>query len=249
MLLRRAMVASLLPLAACASGGPTDGGDPGEVVAARILPSPLPNLMIGQTVQLRLETRTRSGGQYQATTASWTLTEGSGTITSTGVLAAARSGTVTGDLLGARAEARFTVLPFPEFHPATGAWRVTRWIRTATPGGESFDLLLGGYQAVTLAMAPVDQGLAWGRVQADGTDPRGGAQRSRGTVIAVHPDRLSILLLPDAGSQFPLALEEAWVRWELQGNTLRLIQTDATSSWRFPSGLVRNTQDLIELAR
>ena len=239
----------MLALASCAAD-PADQGDGDQVVTARILPAPLPDLLIGETVQLRLETLTRGGERLQTTTAEWSLTEGSGTITATGVLTAARSGTVAGSQLGARAQASFTVLPFPEFHPLKGTWRVARWIRSPVSGEfPGFDLLGSGYRDLTLTLAAVDEGLLYGTVRVDGTDGAGMVQRASGTVIASVPDRLRLLLLPDANSRFPLVLEEAWFRWELQGNTLRLIQIDETSAWRFPSGLVRNTQDLIELAR
>lgn len=250
MLLRRTIVASLLPLGACGSGSPADGGDPHEIVAAGILPSPLPDLMIGETVQLRLETRTRGGEALQTTTADWSLTDGSGTISPTGVLTASRSGTVAGAQGGARAEARFTVLPFPESHPVGGTWQVTRWIRSPVSGEfPGFDLLASGYQGVTLTLTAVDQGLLYGTVLVVGTDGTGLAHRARGTVIASHPDQLRLLLLPDVNSRFPLVLEEAWFRWERQGAGVRLTQTDETPSWRFPSGQVRDSRDLIDLTR
>lgn len=227
-----------------------EGGDPDEIVAARIIPAPLPRLMIGETVQVRLETRTRSGEQSQTTTADWSMAAGSGEITPTGVLTAARSGTVSGSQLGASAQASFTVLPFPDYHPVRGTWRVTRWIRSPVSGEfPGFDLLASGYQGVTLTLAAVDEGLVYGRVFVAGTDGTGVAHRASGTVIASHPDLLRLLLLPDGNSRFPLLLEEAWFRWERQGAGLRLIQTDETPAWRFPSGLVRDSRDLIDLAR
>lgn len=243
-------MAALLWLVACTGGGPAEGGDPDEIVAARIVPAPLPSLMIGETVQLRLETRTRGGERLETTTAEWSLAEGAGTISQTGVLTAARSGTVAGSQLGARAQASFTVLPFPEAHPVGGTWRVTRWIRSPVSGEfPGFDLLASGYQGVTLTLAAVDAGLVYGRVLVHGTDGTGLAHRASGTVIASHPDRLRLLLLPDANSRFPLILEEAWFRWESQAAGVRLIQTDETLSWRFPSGQVRDSRDLIDLAR
>jgi hypothetical protein len=239
----------MLALASCAAD-PTDEGDRDQVVTARILPAPLPDLLIGETVQLRLETRTRGGEQLQTTTAEWSLTEGTGTITATGVLTAARSGTVAGSQSGVRAQASFTVLPFPEFHPLKGTWRVTRWIRSPVSGEfPGFDLLGSGYRDLTLTLAVVDAGLVYGTVRVDGTDGAGMVQRASGTVIASHPDRLRLLLLPDGNSRFPMVLEEAWFRWDRQGGEVRLSQVDETLSWRFPSGLVRNAQDLIDLAR
>lgn len=243
-------LAALLSLVACTGGGPAEGGDPDEIVAARIVPAPLPGLMIDETVQLRLETRTRGGGQFQTTTADWSLAAGSGDITPTGVLTAARSGTVAGNHLGVRAEASFTVLPFPDAHPVGGAWRVTRWIRSPVSGEfPGFDLLASGYHGVTLTLAAVDGGLVYGRVFAAGTDGTGLAHRASGTVVASHPDRLRLLLLPDGNSRFPLVLGEAWFRWERQGAGARLLQTDETPSWRYPSGQVRDSRDLIDLAR
>jgi hypothetical protein len=236
-------------LAACAEGGPA-AGDADELLRARILPSPLPDLMIEENIQVRLEAETRGGARHRSSTPDWSLSDGSGRISPTGVLTAERSGIVSGRYEGLRAEATFTVLPFPNAHPTAGTWRVSQWVRSATTGDpESFDLLASGYLGVSVVLSAIDQGRAYGRLQLQGTGPDGATLRSSGTAIAAHPDRVRLLLLPDGGTPFPLTLEEAWFRWEVQDQVLRLTQIDETAAWRFPSGRVRGARDLIRLSR